>query len=187
MALRDYVNPTWTNDVTKLNATNLQVITDKIYELDSSWVRFIRKGSNETVNNSSVMQNDNDFNVTLDANSTYRIEVYLEVVGSNTPNFKTTWSKGSGITMYNRFCLGPYQAGGTSADTKVNCSTKVYNGEVGYTTDGTNGSSIVENFILTTGASGNTLTLQWAQITANASNTTVGTSSYMIITKVAAY
>jgi hypothetical protein len=153
----------------------------------SNKVRYIRKSSNESVSSSSSLQNDNDFNITLEANTTYEIMVALSVSGSNTGNLRLSWSKGSGVTIYNRIKVGPYQAGGDSGNTNVNMISDEYNNDAGYTTDGTNNSSIIEMFVVSTGSSSNTLVMRWAQITSDSTATTITSNSYMKITKLTSW
>jgi hypothetical protein len=69
------------------------------------------------------------------------------------------------------------------ADTSVRASRHNLVTAVGYGLDGAATSAIHESFLVSTTTAG-TLTLQWAQVTANATATVLSTSSYMLVTEV---
>jgi len=101
MAIGDYSNPLWVNNTSVLNAANMQLITDKINEIDKHIDKsYIKKASNETVNNSNVLQDDNDFNLsfaTADA-GVYEIDVTIHLIGHASAGIKTKWVVSGGVT-----------------------------------------------------------------------------------------
>jgi hypothetical protein len=189
MSIGDYSNPSWTNGEV-INATKLQNITDKLYELDqylSSNITYIKKASDETVNNSASVQDDNDFNITLDANCIYEIEVNAGVITEATADFKSVWTKGAGVTVHKRTVRSSGWSSATDNlnDTFANAST-TYNAEI--VSGCATGSAYVlnEKLLLETGASGNTLTFRWSQNSATVYNTKIEAGSWLIAKKLTA-
>lgn len=151
-------------------------------------VRVIKKAATETVTNSAAFQNDDDFSVTLDAGKTYKIDLHAVMTGPAAADVKLQWVVTGGVlALTNRHCIGP-----TTGVTDALATTMRSNGAPGfgtgvsYGTDGTNGSRIVESFLVetTTNNTAGTLTLQWAQNTANAVGSAMNVNSYMVITEV---
>lgn len=157
---------------------------------NNDWVNFttkkyIKKSAGETVNNSTTLQNDNDFSVTLDESSIYEITLNLALTGNTSADFKCDWEVSGGVSqLTTRCCLGP-----SINVVAVNDSGNVRESRHDLTTDvtyGTNASTachIRECFLVQTTTSG-TLTFRWAQNSADASDTTLSTNSYMTIEKV---
>jgi hypothetical protein len=161
----------------------------KYYDNDSfvnfTMKKYIKKAANETVNNSSTLQNDNDFNVDLDANSIYEVVLNLAVTGNTGADFKCDWDVGGGASqLTTRCCLGP-----SINVVAVNDSGNVRESRHDLTTDvtyGTNVSTachIQERFLVQTTTSG-TLQFRWAQNSADASDTICSSNSYMTLEKV---
>jgi hypothetical protein len=146
-------------------------------------VRYIIKSAIETVNNSSVIQNDDDFLVQLDENGIYEIETKIACSGAANADFKTAWAVTGGVEqLTTRACLGPSTSTAGNADTNMRASQHNLVTEVSYGTDGSTASYITEKFLVKTTAVG-TLQFQWAQNTAQSSDTVVSANSYMKITK----
>jgi hypothetical protein len=182
----DYVNPDWTNDVTKLNATNMQAITDKIAELDlfAKHRAYLKKSADQTINNSTTLVDDNTFSITLPASKIYKIELYLQVDGGNTTcDFKTKWVCGGGCSQLTaKSCYGASTLTSNILDGNIMIGVFDVTSEVEYGLDGTYTNSIREVFLVQTSASIGTLKLQFAQKTAQAVNTNVrDDASFMII------
>lgn len=155
--------------------------------LDKSNIGFIKKYANEIVNNSTSLQNDDDFLIRLDANSIYEVEAKLHVTGNASADFKCDWVVGGGTSqLTTRACIGPATTTADSADND-NIRTTNHNltTSVSYGTDGSAGSAIIEKFLVQTNLNSGTLQFRWAQNTANASDTTLSASSYIKYTKVA--
>lgn len=153
---------------------------------DLSRVRVIKKAAGESVTSSTTIQDDDDFVVTLDAGKVYRIELYASISGATGGDFRVAWGVTGGVAQYTGRHV---QAAATATTDTLNTSirTSVHNlsTEIIAGTEATGGSHqesfLVETF--TAGASG-TLRLRWAQGTSNATATTLGTSSFMVITEV---
>lgn len=151
-------------------------------------VRVVKKSASQTITNSAVFANDSDFSVTLDAGKTYRIELYAVMTGPAAADVKLQWvTTGGVLSLTNRNCIGP-----NAATTDANATSIRANGApalstpIVYGTDGTNGSRIVETFLAetTTNNTSGTLTLQWAQNTANVTGTAMNVNSYLVVTEV---
>jgi hypothetical protein len=148
------------------------------------------KGSAETRNSTTALADDSDLLIALDAGKLYRIESIVGVYSAATPDFKfrfhfsgdLSWVNGS--IIYNDDVLSTSSFGSASA---VQCRNLV----AGWLTDGTsvlvvNGSatSTFRSCIwmrgwLKVGGSGGDLSLQWAQNTSNAGNTTTDQDSWL--------
>lgn len=175
------------SNVILLKIGNQFIITNVIGDYYKLYDKVLLKESNETRVNSSVLYDDNTFNVTLEANKTYEITLCLKVGGVTSADFKCVWVKGAGVTAYDRMCSGPASNVADITTTSATFMARAYNDSAGYGTEDTYFSSITETFIVTTGASANTLKLQWAQVSAVANSTTVYAGSYMEITEVTAW
>lgn len=138
---------------------------------------FARKTSDETVNNSATLQNDDQLALAVEASVVYRLEMMLIVNSGTTPDFKFAWTYPSSLTMFYSAHIASPAGGGTGSD---------LNGPYIETTVpalGTLGSDQIlraDGIVIVSSTAG-TLQLQWAQNTANASNTTVKTGSHLIL------
>jgi hypothetical protein len=152
--------------------------------IEDNKIKVIVKSVTETVNNSDVLQNDNDFTTQLDENSVYEIEVKLAVSGAANADFKSDWVVGGGVEqLTTKACLGPSTATTGNTSTVVRCSNHNLDTAVSYGCDGSTAAYISEKFLVKSIEAG-TLTFRWAQNTAQLSDTTISNNSYMKITKV---
>lgn len=161
---------------------------ERVTVADYPKVRVIKKAASETVTNSTTFQDDDDFSVTLDAGKTYRIELCAVVTGPAAADVKFQWTVTGGVlALTNRHCIGPATGvtDALSTSMRANGAPGLLTG-VSYGTDGTNGSRIVETFLVetTTNNTSGTLTLQWAQNTANVTGTAMNVNSYLVVTEV---
>jgi hypothetical protein len=151
-------------------------------------VRVIKKAASETVTNSAAFQDDDDFTLTLDAGKTYEIRLQAVVTGPAAADVKFQWTTTGGVlALTNRHCIGPSTGVADALATTMRSNgAPGFGTGVSYGTDGTNGSRIEENFLVetTTNNTSGTLTLQWAQNTANVTGTAMNVNSYMVITEV---
>lgn len=186
MPIGDWVLKTWQNGIDVTNATNMNRIDTKINELDNA-IQVIIKDTNESVNNSTTLQNDNALVASLEANGIFEVECLLLVNGPTSADMKTAWTTTGGAAILSgRFCIGA-SASNTGNNQAVNYmslpgQTALSDQSAYCAGDATNKTIIYEKFIMQTTTAG-TLQLQWAQIGAVATNTTVYAGSYMKITK----
>lgn len=141
---------------------------------------FVRKTSNETVNNSAVLQNDDALVLTMEASSSYLLSLRLIVNTGTTPDFKFTFTVPAGTTgsihvfegstpsTAAAVLQGPFSLTATSAFSGIAADQVL----------------LVQGVVVVSTTAGN-LQLQWAQNVANASDTIVGSNSYMMLQKVA--
>ncbi|GIH07504.1 hypothetical protein Rhe02_55710 [Rhizocola hellebori] len=138
-----------------------------------------RKTSIETVNNSAVLQNDDVLFLPVLANTVYHMEMRVIQNSGTTPDFKAGWTYPSGLTMlYNR--LGVGLAGGGNVHLLFNSDQTTSILDDGFAADR---SFMMWGYVAVSTTPG-TLQFQWAQNTANASNTSVLPGSYLKLTKV---
>lgn len=134
---------------------------------------FARKTADETVNNSTTLQDDNHLGKLCTLSTSYEVELLLIYNSGATPDFKINFTgpAGSSFTWVAISTLG-------ISIPKTLASSLALDGT------GADASVLVKGlFIMSTTAGG--LQLQWAQNTANASDTIVRTGSYMRLRKVA--
>jgi hypothetical protein len=186
----DYSNPTWAPGET-LTAAKMQAITNKIYELDQYLVpRYIKKASNESVNNTTTVQDDNDFSISFSSAQTgvYEIEANIATAGNADVGLRLVWAVTGGVSQKTkRHRIGSAEL--TPYDTRdaqvtlydVNLST-----ESVYSTNPTYEGCIRERFLINVASSG-TLKMRWAQWTARVSDLFIYDNSYMKITKMIAW
>ena len=142
------------------------------------------KGADETVTNSTALQNDNELFVTCAANATYVFDCYLDFEGAavTTGDIQWQWSTPSGATLRYQPIYAVVGSGlAISAGTTVTGATTV--------SAGTNGSGSLRgasmNGTLVMGSTAGNLQLKWAQNTANNSTgTTVHAQSYLALWRV---
>ena len=134
---------------------------------------YAEKASDESVANSTVLQNDDDFTFELEANAVYRVTGMIKVSSSSaTPDWKFLWSEPDGtFGMYLHDTFGLlFQDEGTGEQVAtIPAAVPEY--------------EIVHGLIQTAGAGG-TFVLQWAQNTSDAAAIVVEAGSWMHLVKV---
>lgn len=149
---------------------------------------FLRiKESDQTVNNSATLVDDAALEFEAEANSVYYVEATLRYSTNATADLKVGWSVPASTTMeWGRGHIGS----GSSADGFVSAGAGGSGGHVTQA-DTLDFAGAAENlmtqpagFIVTAGTAG-TVTLRWAQQTANASDTKVLKGSFLFARKVA--
>lgn len=127
---------------------------------------YARKTADETVNNSTTLQNDDHLLVSVAANAVYDFKLILHYNSGTTPDLKVGWSVPSGTTMV----WGGYIADTTGAVTSVAALTQTSVQAIGGS-----GSNIYQFFsgVVVTSTTAGTLQLQWAQNTLTASDSKI--------------
>lgn len=158
-----------------VNAANGSLSAEKI-------MKVIVKTANETVNNSTTLQNDDDFVLAVAANEIWLIECFILIDMKATSDYKHTWTVPSGAAFHglpddaNNF--GSATGGATTAEvllTTTRTKTIAANSTV----------MILEKGIFINGANAGNLQYQWAQNTLEAADTIVRIGSTMRCTKLA--
>jgi len=141
-------------------------------------VQTIWKTADETVNNSATLQDDDALILALSASTTYRFEFELWYSTGAVPDFQFVPAYTGTQTATYHLTSFTVPAGTTSTREEVHTSFSTYNATAG---GGTHGWARVEG-ILITNAAGN-LKIQWAQNTADASDTKVLAGSRLSVVK----
>jgi hypothetical protein len=135
-----------------------------------------RKTSTQTVNNSTTFVNDTALTLPVLANTVYKAHLYLCYNSAAIPDLKFQWSVPSGTTLTNWY----FAAGNTA-----NWQTLVLPSGAVSAINGTASDAPCNAWgIVVVGSTAGSMTLQWAQNTANASNTDVKAGSFFELTRV---
>lgn len=149
-------------------------------DLNNAFEIVRRKGSDETVNNSATLQDDNDLVWTLEASATYVISIYLSYNSGATPDIKFGWTVPTSSTLRWGF-IGV----DTALALKAGAASVLNSGSVEpFGGDAAERYLQIHGSIVTSTTAGS-LILRWAQNTANASNTIVRSGSWGIVRKMA--
>jgi len=149
-------------------------IANKLY-VDSSgggantFARVVKK-VDQTVNNSTVLVNDNELFVALSVNKTYGFLLGLRHNSGTVPDLKYTFTVPAAASG----ALCPAWSGSTGANELVFSGVQVVQ------TSGNDGWIQTLGHVIMAGTAGN-LQLQWAQNAANASDTDVLQGAYLIV------
>lgn len=162
---------------------------NQLHLADENMPIAIKKTSNETVNSSTTLQDDNDLFCRLRPNQLYRIELFLMVAStSNDRDLKVAWSLTNCEQVTTRNVIGP----DVSCTAAYSTSVKISNFDLtasavyGITSDTSRTSNIQESFLIKSGESGGFIQLQWAQYSSGAASVTLRSNCYMIVTPVKA-
>lgn len=152
-----------------------QLAGEDILASDILPVQVRMKAVAETVNNSSALQNDDDFLFVLPI-GIYSLDLWMHVTStSNTPDIKLAWTTTGTMSVF-RSCIGPSAATTDVSATTMRCSTHAVGTSVVYGVDNAISALIKEELVINVTVAGN-LQLQWAQSVATAVNTTASTAS----------
>ena len=156
-----------------------EAILDQIeYLTDSAIPLSSYKTASENVNNSAVLQNDDVLLKAVEASSVYIVEAHLFYFSGTTPDLKIAWTVPAGATLV---WGGVYYDAALAMTSNGNFATAA-NLAIG----GSGGDAHASLFgLLTTSTAAGTLQMQWAQNTANLSNSTIYAGSYLTLRKIA--
>lgn len=151
---------------------------DNIRAVHSETRGFAFKPSDETVNASTVLQDDDDLSFEVEENETWHVRLVLEFSMSAAGDIKLAFSVPSAPVGEVGYMIGMARSGNNPGSG----ASRVFDGELSGTEilsglQVQNGVMVVDAFILV-GATGGTVTLQWAQAAA-AGNTTLHENSYL--------
>jgi hypothetical protein len=143
---------------------------------------FVRKTADETVNNSSVLQDDDHLTTAVAINTTYVVEAHVIYSSDASADIKYAWIIPAGATL-SWSVRGPHfsTANGGAFGASDLATTTIPNGGLGV---GSKVATHLMGLLIVGGTAGN-LKLQWAQQGAAAFNTVVYTDSFLRLTKVA--
>lgn len=139
---------------------------------------FVRKASDETVNNSVTLQNDDALLFAIAPSETWIADFFLRVTsGSGTSSFKAAITVPTGATL---LLLGDHMEGTQGAGDPTTTS----GGAIAITSSAL-AAALHFHAIVVNGTTAGSVTLQWAQVTAEAFDTTVKLNSHLFARKVA--
>ena len=143
---------------------------------------YIKKQSDESVTNSTALQNDDDFVYNFVTPGVYLIETSITYRGALDADIKIDWVASAGAAQVTtRRCIGP--AAGTtiySSSDVVRMSAHNLTTSVRYGTYESEAGVIMESFIVDTAATG-TLQMRWAQYATSTTATVISLNSYLLI------
>lgn len=150
--------------------------------------RCINKPNDTARQNTATPADDPDLTMQLEANATYFVEFHIHYAAVDAAQFRTDWTVPSGASG-NRCVLGmsPSNLTNTNADNATGrYGVHAYATDVTYGTrnHATNQAYALETATVVTTSAG-TLALRWAQLTSNAGFTTVFSTSFMRVTRLA--
>lgn len=165
--------PTGAKAIIVYDGTNFQVNMDRpSSQTGFTSTELVRKATTETVNNSTTLQNDDELLASLAANEIVFFEVRLRINSSPTPDIKFAFTVPTGATLgWGEYSTGTSPEESTSGDPQV------------FTTSGSDEMLQLSGYVANGANTGN-LQLQWAQQTANASDTNVYANSIMLVWRV---
>jgi hypothetical protein len=148
-----------------------------------SSIQLVRKTSDETVNNSSTLQDDDTLLAALAASEVVTFQCFIIFDSGTTPNFKAAFTVPGGATIVYNWSSGisidTSLAAGRENTASASGTALVWGGYgVGSKAAATLTGTVIN------GATPGNLTLQWAQNTANASNTKVYAGSFLLVFRV---
>jgi len=147
------------------------------YDIANSQYVYIRKAADESVNNSTTYQDDDDFAFAVADGSQWEIDAFLSADHpDNSSDLKIKFTGSGGATVTQRlFFFG--SASSTGFFTDFSTTEVVWDAESGADRVGH-----VKAMITVSGAG--TVTMQWAQDTAFAGNTTINQDSVLVARRV---
>lgn len=148
-------------------------------QLNDAYPLFVRKTSDQTVNNTAALGNDAELVLAVAASTTYDLYLRLIINSGTTPDFKALFTFPAGLTASLQIQEGATPAAATAmSGPYTQASSLPINGVAADQV------AVITGIVIVSSTTGN-LQLQWAQNTANASNTTVKANSYMRLWKMA--
>lgn len=130
--------------------------------------QFVVKTADETVNNSASLQDDDELKFDVGANQKWCGLIFLRHNTGTTPDIKVDFSVPSGASVY-------------TAHTNENSKS---GGAVAILTGTGNNAYMMLSFLVVVSSTAGTVNMQWAQNTADASDTKVLAGSMLIIKRI---
>lgn len=148
--------------------------------------KVIRKAATESVNNSSTLQNDDDFLLTLGANEVWLVELTLLLQDAGSiPDMKFGWSYPVGCTIsWGAIAkdTGAASGSGWMQTSAIATDPSAISVQTDVLTTGTTNvtSGAILRAIVVNGSNAGTLNFQWAQNTAAVQNSSILINSCMV-------
>lgn len=177
-------------DITTLQG-DVSALQNAITDLESYRTRAVRKSADETVTSSTALQDDNHLFMSVAANTTYKVEVYLRYAAEGTSaggRIIMGWSAPSGATL-DWWGNGHLDSMGNNTYVARATAGLSLTANPGSGGRGAFGSGVgADVFInprgtLVTGGTAGTLTFRWAQANSRTVGTIVRAGSALYLTK----
>lgn len=147
-------------------------------------VRLAVKSAGQIVNNSAALANDTELTIAVSANTVYAFQLSLLFTSGTTPDVKWGFTFPTGATCAWGAVRMVSSSGGVTGDGDFGAYASATSGSSTVNAAGTGGVQIaLTSGALIVGANAGSLTVQWAQNTANASDTTVHVGSSLLVTR----
>ena len=144
----------------------------------------IIKGADETVTSSTVLQNDNEFVMAVDANTDYYFESLIIYGADPAADLKCDWDGPTGATL--DWCSDGITQSATATLDQVSRTAQTISGTPshgGITSNATFLIAMHKGLLRVGGTAGN-LTLTWAQNASSANGTVIKADSFLLLTRV---
>lgn len=151
------------------------------YDIKNAQNVLIVKPSDQTVNNSTTLQDDDDFTFPVSDGDQWEIDLFLIADSpSSSADLKLQWTGSGGATATQRNFLYANRNSAVSGSLNVDVSTSYVTWDHDSTT--TDIGAHLKSFVSITG--NGTLTLQWAQSVAYAGNSVIAQDSVMVARRI---
>jgi hypothetical protein len=155
-----------------MDYTVFRQLRDNAVSLHDDSRAFAAKAADETVNNSAAYQDDDDLTFAVKSGETWAVTLSLIFSTGTTPQLKVQMASPGGSTGR---MMATSQYSSTQAIATLNVIGSGVRFQLG--SAASQYAAIIDAYV-TAGADGN-VTVQWAQFTANASDTTVHAGSFL--------
>lgn len=171
--LNDDLDPEWAQQITEA----VNDFQTRISELESGLPVVAYKDTIETINNTAVIQNDDELVLAVAANTKYFFELYVPYNSGVTPDIKIGWTLPTGATSQ---WWGQYYDSTAWVVTQSPTTPSTGHAISGFAAD------LNARFggTISIGSTAGNMQVVWAQNTANASNTSVLAGASLSITPV---
>lgn len=156
--------------------TALAGLSLRLTDLEGSLPSAVVKALDETVNNSAVMQADDELRLVFPRNRLFVIRASIIHNSNSTADFKFQFTETTGsVGATGAFDVIAIPAGGAALTIQSGTLGTVFTGEGA----GADRAMVVQGWVLLGGTNDGTLKVEWAQNTANPSNTVVKAGSWL--------
>lgn len=140
-------------------------------------VKVVRKTADETVNNSVALQSDDELLFAIGANEEWQFDVFLLTISSVVADMKVNLSVPAACTYYGYLT--------SNYGTNQAVSSAILSGVNGFIVgQAVNNMDCMAHFIVINGANAGNVVVQWAQNTAEVSDTKVLANSVIIARRI---
>jgi hypothetical protein len=191
----------WTTPTTRTTSTlitasiwNTDLVDNLVYlKGQADLYKIVRKASDESLNSSTTLQNDDALLFSVAANERWLVNLYLLVqaaANAGTMDFKCGWSYPTSTTMFwapngSYTTAEPSWVGGGLTGASLDLLTQTESIGVGLSANSPDVNGLTISAIVRVAGTAGTLNFQWAQNTSNGSNLTVMADSVLIARKLA--